>query len=106
MFNFKQGLTFDDVLLVPQKSRVIPKDCDVKTKLTSSININIPFISAAMDTVTEHRLAIAIASEGGIGIVHKNMSIEHQAHEVELVKRYQAGMIVRPITIEPEQKLK
>ena len=104
--NFPEGLTFDDVLLLPQKSHVLPKEVSVKTKLTNKINLNIPLISAAMDTVTEHKLAIAIASEGGIGIIHKNMSIERQAHEVELVKRYQAGMIVRPITMGPEEKLK
>lgn len=106
MFKFKEGLTFDDVLLIPQKSRVIPKEVDVKTKLTQTISLNIPLVSAAMDTVTEHKLAIAIASEGGMGIIHKNMPPSRQAHEVELVKRYQAGMIVNPITMQPERKLK
>lgn len=82
----KEGLTFDDVLLVPQKSKVLPKDVDLSTRLTKKIRLNIPLISAAMDTVTESRLAIAIAREGGIGIIHKNMSIEEQADHVDKVK--------------------
>jgi IMP dehydrogenase len=104
--NISQAFTFDDVLLVPQKSDILPSQVDVKTKLTRKLNLNIPLISAAMDTVTEHNLAIAIASEGGIGIIHKNMSVQRQTHEVELVKRYQAGMIVHPITMSPDRKLK
>jgi IMP dehydrogenase len=106
MVALKEGFTFDDVLIIPQKSRITPNEVDVKTKLTHAMGLNIPLLSAAMDTVTEHRLAIAIASEGGMGIIHKNMSADRQAYEVELVKRYQAGMIVRPITVEPERKLK
>lgn len=92
----KEGLTFDDVLLIPQKSSVLPRDVDVKTKLTKKIKLNIPIMSAGMDTVTEARLAIAMAREGGIGIIHKNMSIERQALEVDKVKRSEHGVIVDP----------
>ena len=98
----EQALTFDDVLLVPARSEVLPNQAILKTRLTRSINLNIPLISAAMDTVTEARLAIAIAQEGGIGIVHKNMSIELQAAEVAAVKKYESGVIKDPITISPE----
>jgi len=98
----KEGLTFDDVLLVPQKSDVLPKDIDVSTQLTKKIRLNIPLMSAAMDTVTESRLAIAIAREGGIGIIHKNMSIEDQATEVDRVKRSEHGVIVDPFFLSPE----
>ena len=101
----RDGLTFDDVLLLPQESDVLPRDVDLATKLTQSINLNIPMLSAAMDTVTESRLAISMAREGGIGIIHKNMSIEEQAFEVEIVKKSESGMIVNPITMEPEQKI-
>jgi IMP dehydrogenase len=104
--NIPTGLTFDDVLLVPQKSAILPKEVSVKTRLTNKISLNVPLVSAAMDTVTEHKLAIVIASEGGIGIIHKNMSVDRQAHEVELVKRYQAGMIVNPVTLSPGGRLK
>lgn len=90
------GLTFDDVLLVPQYSEVLPKDIDVSTYLTNKIKLNIPLISSAMDTITESRLAIAIAREGGIGIIHKNMTIEKQATEVDRVKRSEHGVIVDP----------
>lgn len=99
--NVRVGLTFDDVLLVPQKSEVLPGQVDLKTKLTDSIVLNIPIVSAAMDTVTESRLAIALAREGGIGFIHKNMSIEDQANEVEIVKRSESGMISNPITLLP-----
>ncbi|MDF2546672.1 MAG: dehydrogenase [Anaerosolibacter sp.] len=92
----KEGLTFDDVLLIPQKSSVLPRDVDVKTKLTKKIKLNIPIMSAGMDTVTEARLAIAMAREGGIGIIHKNMPIERQALEVDKVKRSEHGVIVDP----------
>ena len=94
-----EGLTFDDVLLVPQASSVLPHEVSLKTKLTKNIELNVPILSAAMDTVTESELAIAIAREGGIGFVHKNMTIERQAEEVEKVKRYESGMIANPITL-------
>ncbi len=97
----KEALTFDDVMLIPGRSEVLPKEVDVSTRLTNRIRLNIPLISAAMDTVTEARLAIAIAQEGGIGIIHKNLSIENQAGEVEKVKRSESGMIVDPITLAP-----
>ena len=99
--NIRVGLTFDDVLLVPQKSDILPAEVSLKTKLTKNITLNIPIVSAAMDTVTESSLAIAIAREGGIGFIHKNMSIEAQAREVELVKRTESGMIVSPMTMSP-----
>jgi len=98
----KEGLTFDDVLLIPQKSDVLPKDIDVSTQLTKTIKLNLPLMSSAMDTVTESRLAIAIAREGGIGIIHKNMSIEDQATEVDKVKRSEHGVIVDPFFLSPE----
>jgi len=101
----KEGLTFDDVLLVPQRSEVLPKDIDVSTYLTKKIKLNIPLMSAAMDTVTESRLAIAIAREGGIGIIHKNMSIQDQATEVDKVKRSEHGVIVDPFFLSPEHRV-
>jgi len=101
----KEALTFDDVLLVPNYSEVLPTQVDVKTKLTKKITLNIPIMSAAMDTVTESELAIAIAREGGIGIIHKNMSVEEQAEEVDRVKRSESGMIVKPVTVKPEQTI-
>jgi IMP dehydrogenase len=97
--------TFDDVLLVPARSEVLPRDVDVSTKLTRNIKLNIPLISSAMDTVTESRMAIAIAREGGIGIIHKNMPIEKQVSEVDKVKRSESGMIMNPITLTPERKV-
>lgn len=97
-----EGLTFDDVLLVPQKSNVLPKEVEVKTRLTNKIKLNIPIMSAGMDTVTEARLAIAISREGGIGIIHKNMSIERQAMEVDKVKRSEHGVIVDPFYLSRE----
>ena len=100
-----EGLTFDDILLVPEKSSVLPREVDVSTLFSRNIRINIPLASAAMDTVTESRLAIAIAREGGIGIIHKNMSIEEQAEEVDKVKRSESGVIVDPISLSPEQKV-
>lgn len=103
--NIKTGLTFDDVLLVPQKSTILPSEINLKTKLTPSIELNIPIVSAAMDTVTESKMAIAIAREGGVGFIHKNMSIEEQAAEVDLVKRYESGMIANPITLTKDSTL-
>jgi IMP dehydrogenase len=97
-----EALTFDDVLLVPQRSEVLPSDVDVTTRLTRSISLKIPIVSAAMDTVTEAHLAIALAQEGGIGFIHKNMSIEAQAAEVDKVKRSESGMIVDPVTVAPD----
>ena len=101
----KQGLTFDDVLLIPAASDVLPADVDLHTQLTKKIRLNIPLISAAMDTVTEYRMAIAIAREGGIGIIHKNMSIEAQAEEVDKVKRSENGVITDPFFLSPEHTL-
>lgn len=101
----KEGLTFDDVLLIPAKSDVLPKEVDTKTRLTNKIKLNIPLISAGMDTVTESRLAIAIAREGGIGIIHKNMSIEKQALEVDRVKRSEHGVITNPFYLSPDHKI-
>jgi IMP dehydrogenase len=98
----KEGLTFDDVLLVPAESRVLPNDVSTRTRLTRSIELSIPVVSAAMDTVTEARLAIALAREGGIGIVHRNLSIDDQVVEVDKVKRSEAGMIVEPVTLAPD----
>jgi IMP dehydrogenase len=96
-----EALTFDDVSLIPSYSDVLPKDVSLKTRLTTELSLNIPLIAAAMDTVTEARLAIAMAQEGGIGVVHKNMSLEHQAEQVRIVKKYEAGVIKDPITVDP-----
>ncbi|MCX5840784.1 MAG: IMP dehydrogenase, partial [Deltaproteobacteria bacterium] len=101
----KEALTFDDLLLVPAESAILPRDVETSTFLTSNITLNIPIVSAAMDTVTESRTAICMAQEGGIGIIHRNMSIERQVTEVDKVKKSESGMIVDPITIEPEQKV-
>src|SRR3982751_6601905 len=95
------GITFDDVLLIPAYSDFIPTDADTRTRLTRAIELNIPLISAPMDTVTESALAIALAQEGGIGIIHKNLSVANQAREVEKVKRSENGVIVDPITLPP-----
>ena len=100
-----EGLTFDDVLLQPARSAVLPAAVDTRTSLTRNIALNIPVVSAAMDTVTESRLAIALAQQGGIGIVHRNMPVERQAEEVDRVKRSESGMIVDPITIDPDSKI-
>lgn len=99
------GLTFDDVLLIPAHSQVLPKEVDLTTQLTASIKLNIPLLSAAMDTVTESRAAICMAREGGLGIVHKNMTPTEQATEVDQVKKSESGMIVDPITMDPDQKI-
>ena len=101
----KESLTFDDVLLIPAASNVLPRDVDTSTSLTKNISLKIPIVSAAMDTVTESRTAICLAQEGGIGIIHRNMSIEQQAIEVDKVKKSESGMIVDPITIEPDRKV-
>ena len=94
-----EGLTFDDVLVVPRYSQVLPRDVDTRTKFTRNLYLNTPIVAAAMDTVTESKLAIAMAREGGIGIIHKNMSIARQAEEVKKVKRSESGMILDPITL-------
>lgn len=101
----REGLTFDDVLLQPQASDILPADANLKTRLTKAITINVPLVSAAMDTVTEAPLAIAMAQTGGIGVIHRNLSIEEQAEEVRKVKRYESGMVVNPITIGPDATL-
>ena len=101
-----EGLTFDDVLILPAASSVLPHDVSTQTRFTREITINIPIASAAMDTVTEARLAIALAREGGIGVVHRNLSIEDQALEVDKVKRSESGMITDPITLEPTASLR
>jgi IMP dehydrogenase len=100
-----KGLSFDDVLLRPDRSSVLPRDVKLQTRLTRGLTLNIPLVSAAMDTVTESRLAIALAQEGGLGIVHKNLSIDDQANEVDRVKRSQAGIITDPFTLSPDHLL-
>src|SRR5919204_556733 len=100
-----EALTFDDVLLVPQRSEVLPSEVDIRTRLTRNISLNVPVVSAAMDTVTEAPLAIAMAQEGGMGFVHKNMPIEAQASEVDKVKRSESGMIVDPVTVAPTARV-
>ena len=102
----KEGLTFDDVLLIPQASNVLPHEVDLRTKLTDKIQLNLPLISAAMDTVTESRMAIAMAREGGMGIIHKNMSIEEQATHVDRVKRSEHGVITDPFFLHPDNLVK
>lgn len=103
---YGEGLTFDDILLVPQKSTVLPKETDVRTRLTRSVFLNIPLMSAGMDTVTESRMAIAMAREGGIGIIHKNNTIEEQAREVDRVKRSEHGVITDPFSLHPHNSIK
>src|SRR5579871_3058143 len=102
---FEEALTFDDVLLVPAASEVLPTQTDTRTRLTRSIELGIPLVSSAMDTVTESRLAIAMAQAGGVGIIHKNLDIAAQAEEVRRVKRFESGMVVNPLTIHPDQTL-
>src|SRR6201992_1838438 len=100
-----EALTFDDVLLVPAYSEVVPTQVSTQTRLTKNITLNTPLMSAAMDTVTESRLAIAIAQQGGLGVVHRNLTIEQQAGEIDKVKRSESGMIVDPVTIDPERPI-
>ena len=102
----EDGLTFDDLLLVPAKSSILPHEVDTSVQLTGNISLSIPIISSAMDTVTESRVAVCMAQEGGMGIIHRNMSIENQAIEVDKVKKSESGMVVDPITIEPQQKVR
>ena len=104
-YDMPDGLTFDDVLLVPAESNFLPRDADCSAQLTRQIRLNIPLVSAAMDTVTESRTAIAMAQEGGLGAVHRNLSIEEQAHEVEKVKKWESGMILDPVTVDPDQPI-
>ena len=101
-----EGLTYDDVLLVPAFSEVLPREVNIQTKFTRNITINVPIVSAAMDTVTESRMAIAIAQEGGIGVLHKNMTIEQQALKVRKVKRAESGMIIDPVTLPLNSKVR
>ena len=100
----EEALTFDDVLLLPAESDVLPHEVDISSRLTNSISLNIPLLSAAMDTVTEARTAISMAQEGGIGIIHRNLPVEVQAAEVDKVKKYESGMIVDPITWDPHKR--
>jgi IMP dehydrogenase len=102
----QKALTFDDVLLLPAHSSVLPRDVSLRTQLTRNITLNIPLLSAAMDTVTESRLAIALAQEGGIGIIHKNMSAKAQAQQVSKVKRFESGVVKDPITIAPDMTVR
>ena len=101
----EEALTFDDVSLYPQRSEVIPRDTDVSTRFTRNVRINIPIVSAAMDTVTDARLAIALAREGGIGVIHRAMDADRQVVEIDKVKKSEYGMVVDPITMAPEQRL-
>src|SRR5262245_50833019 len=101
----RQALTFDDVLLQPAASSVLPADTDTRTRLTRTIPLGIPLLSAAMDTVTESRLAIALAQAGGMGVIHKNLNSKRQADEVRKVKKFESGMVVNPLTIHPDQTL-
>jgi len=104
-YDTPEGLTFDDVLLIPARSDFLPSSASVQSRLTREITLNIPLVSAAMDTVTEARMAIAMAQEGGLGIVHRNLPIEEQAREIEIVKKSESGMIIDPVTVHPEQKI-
>src|SRR5881392_1108962 len=104
-FPVPEALTFDDVLLLPARSEVIPSEAVTQTQLTRNISLNIPIVSAAMDTVTESHMAIALAQQGGIGVIHRNMSVERQAEEVDRVKRSESGMIVDPVTIAPDKRI-
>src|SRR5271155_5973230 len=101
----REALTFDDVLLLPQSSDLLPANCDVSTALTPKIRLRIPLVASPMDTVTESRTAIAIAQMGGLGFIHRNLTVERQAAEVAAVKKYESGMIADPITVHPEQRI-
>ena len=101
----REGLTFDDVLLEPGPSEIMPADADTSTRLTRDIKLNIPLASSAMDTVTEARLAIAMAQTGGLGVLHRNLTVEQQADQVRQVKRYESGMVVNPVTVTPDTTL-
>ncbi|MBT8413922.1 MAG: IMP dehydrogenase, partial [Boseongicola sp.] len=101
----REALTFDDVLLVPGASSVLPSTADTRTMVTKSIAMNIPLLSSAMDTVTEARMAIAMAQAGGIGVIHRNLDVEEQAREVRRVKRFESGIVYNPITLTPDQTL-
>src|SRR5512144_690855 len=104
-FPVPEALTFDDVLLLPARSDVVPATVNTQTRLTRNITLNIPIVSAAIDTVTESRMAIALAQQGGLGIIHRNLTLEQQAGEVDKVKRSESGMIVDPITMSPDEKI-
>src|SRR5579883_3603505 len=101
----REGLTFDDVLLLPQESDILPHQCDVSTMLSRRIKLHVPLLASPMDTVTESATAIAIAQLGGLGFIHRNLPVDKQAAEVEAVKKYESGMIVDPVTVNPEQKI-
>src|SRR5690606_34895660 len=101
----REALTFDDVLLVPGASRVLPSTADTRTRVTKKIALNIPLLSSAMDTVTEARMAIAMAQAGGMGVIHRNLTIEEQAREVRRVKRFESGIVYNPVTLRPDQTL-
>src|SRR5579863_5407259 len=101
----RQALTFDDVMLVPAASSILPGDTDTKTRITREIELGIPLVSAAMDTVTEGALAIAMAQAGGLGVIHRNLPVDQQAAEVRKVKKFEAGMVVNPVTIHPDETL-
>ena len=104
-YDIPEGFTFDDVLLVPAESNFMPRDADCSTLLSRNIRLNIPLVSAAMDTVTESRTAIAMAQEGGIGTIHRNLTIEQQVTQVEKVKKWESGMVLDPITVDPDQRI-
>ncbi|MEM6307528.1 MAG: IMP dehydrogenase, partial [Pseudomonadota bacterium] len=101
----REALTFDDVLLVPAASSVLPSTADTRTKVTQNISLNIPLLSSAMDTVTEHRMAIAMAQSGGMGVIHRNLDTDEQARQVRRVKRFESGIVYNPITLTPDQTL-
>ena len=101
----REALTFDDVLLVPAQSSVLPSTADTRTQVTKSIRLNIPLLSSAMDTVTEARMAIAMAQSGGMGVIHRNLDLDEQARQVRRVKRFESGIVYNPVTLTPEQTL-